>query len=165
MILASLLALAFREAIRDLLVDPALRIFLFLDALPQGLVWIAAVAILAILAWHGFRWPRVPRERASPKGRKEGLDFLELTGILRRARFSPWARRHLRMRLARLAVALRCEHERINPDMAWAELRENRWPPEPLVRAFFQGTENTSFWDALAHVIQALERYAQGGEW
>ncbi len=151
--------------IRDLLVDPALRIFLFLDALPQGLLWLVAVAILAVFAWYGFRWPRGPREKATPKGRREGSDFLELAGILRRARFSPWARRYLRTRLARLAVALRCEHERISPDKAWAELHQGRWPPDPLVRAFLQGTENTGFWEALAHVVQALERYAQGGEW
>lgn len=145
--------------------DPALRIFLFLDALPQGLVWGLAVAMLALLAWRAFRWPKLPRRRATANSSKDGSDAVELAGLLRRARFSPWARRYVRARLARLAVALRCEQEKIDPEQAWNDLRQGAWPPDPRARAFFLGEEETSFGKALTHVVEALERYAAGGGW
>ncbi len=145
--------------------DPALRVFLFLDALPQGLVWAAAVVLLALLAGRAFRWPKLPGKANATGWANRFPNTLELTGLLGRARFSPWARRYVRTRLARLAVALRVEQERIPPDQAWSELRQGSWPPDPRVRAFFRGEEDTSFWTALTQVVEALERYAAGGGW
>lgn len=152
-------------AIHDLFVDPALRIFLFLDALPQGLVWGGVLAILALLAWLKFRWPEVPKQKTSGKGAEDIAGVAELAVLLKRARFSPWARQRLRARLMHLAVALRCEQEKICPDKAWADIKQGHWPKSSVARAFFRGEEKTSFSQALTRVVEELERYAGGGEW
>lgn len=145
--------------------DPALRVFLLLDALPQGLVWLLALGVLGLLAWRRFRWPRAPSRPAAGKEQAKEVGAEELVGTLRRARFSPWARRHLRSRLARLAVALRCEREGVSPAEAWADLHQGRWPPDPRVRAFLRGEDAQNFFEDLAHALEALERYALGGGW
>lgn len=155
--------MALPEVVRDLLVSPLLRIFLFLDALPQLGVWLGAVGLFVLLVWRGMRAAAPPRGAPPPAPRERG-PAEELQALLRRARYSPWARRAVRTRLARVAVALRCEREKIRPAEAWAQLHQGVWPRDPRLRAFLQGTDPTKFPEALAEAVAALERYAQGGE-
>lgn len=159
-----LLFLSLPGVVRDILVDPALRVFLILDALPQGLVWLLVLFLLAFLALKFFR---IFGARAPRKDKKEPSSpfFLrDLVFLLRRARYSPWARRALRSRLARIAVALRTEREPISPDQAWEEIRSGCWPKDPVLSRFLRGEGSENFLHELEEALDSLYRYAKGGE-
>lgn len=160
----SLVLLAVRDVVRDLILDPALRVFLFLEALPRVLVWLLAVGLFVVFAWRLFSWPSSPRAQRAGKQRGANSSLAELVGLIRRSRFSPWARRALRARLARVALALRCERERISPQEAWEDFTHGRWPEHPRVAAFLQGKDTGPFEQGLRETVEALERYAAGGE-
>lgn len=159
------LFLSFPPLIRDLLVDPALRLFLLLDALPQGLMWLLAVVVLAFLSLRLFWFsPREPRTREKRKPAAEVSPVLELALLLRKASYSPWARRALRYRLASILVALRTEREPIPANQVWEELRSGRWPGENAMGRFLRGQDARDFRASLKQALDELARYAEGGE-
>lgn len=159
------LFVSFPEGVRDLLVDPALRLFLILNALPQGLVWISAVVLLALLGLRLFWFfPREPRTRESRGDALEAHPARELVLLLRRASYSPWARRALRYRLAAILVALRTEREPIPANQVWEELRSGRWPGDNVLGRFVQGQDSRDFRASLNQALDELSRYAEGGE-
>ncbi len=156
--------LSLPDVVRDFLVDPALRIFLILDSLPQGVVWLLALLVLFFLALKFFRifGPEAPRKEK--KELSSTLFLRDLVFLLRRARYSPWARRAVRWRLARIAVALRTERELVSPDQVWEEIRDGRWPKDPVVSGFLRGEGGGNFLKELEKALDSLYRYAQGGE-
>jgi hypothetical protein len=162
--LFSLLFLSLPDVVRDVLVDPALRVFLILDALPQGLVWLLVLLVLGFLALKFFRVFGAGAPRNEKPGASSSLFLRDLVSLLRRSRYSPWARRAVRWRLARIAVALRMERELISPDRAWEEIREGRWPKDPVLSAFLRGEGGGNFLRELEEALDSLYRYAQGGE-
>ncbi|MGQ9699605.1 MAG: hypothetical protein ACUVQS_00795 [Candidatus Bipolaricaulaceae bacterium] len=158
--------MSFPPLIRDLLVDPALRLFLLLNALPQGLVWLLAVVLLALLSLRLFWFsPREPRTREKKRGAaSEVSPVRELALLLRRASYSPWARRALRYRLASILVALRTEREPIPANQVWEELRSGRWPGENAMGRFLRGQDAQDFRASLKQALDELSRYAEGGK-
>lgn len=144
--------------------DPALRFFLILNAFPQGVVWGILVGILVVLSLGRVR--RLPKNRAIPRRQKVRVPSpaRDLVGLLRRSRYSPWARRALRHRLARLAVTLRTERELISPDQGWQELWSGRWPEEGALARVLRGEESSDFLSSLAAALEELSSYTQGGD-
>jgi len=159
-----LLFLSLPDVVRDVIVDPALRIFLILDALPQGLVWLLVLFLLGFLALKFFRVFGARTQRKEKKGLSSPLFLRDLVFLLRRARYSPWARRAVRSRLARIAVALRTEREPISPDRAWEEIRSGHWPKDPVLSRFLRGEGGENFLQELERALDSLYRYAKGGE-
>ncbi len=159
------LFLSFPHWIRDLLVDPALRLFLFLDSLPQGLVWVLVLVVVAFLGLRMLQFfPNEPRSKARKGRTPEVLPGRELVVLLRRVSYSPWARRALRHRLARILVALRTEREPVSASQIWQELRSGRWPGDNALGRFLRGEEAPDFQTALTKALDELWRYAEGGE-
>ncbi|MBC7317923.1 hypothetical protein H5T57_01530 [Candidatus Bipolaricaulota bacterium] len=163
-LLFSAVLMSFPALVRDLLVDPALRLFLILDSFPQGIVWIVAVAALGFLSFQVLRlWPKEQAKKA--KGKEVRISGAkELLLLLRRAKYSPWARRALRRRLARIFVAIRTERERIPSDQAWQELWAGIHPGDCALGRFLRGAEEEDFQNALRAALDELHHYAQGGE-
>ncbi|MBC7222154.1 hypothetical protein H5T56_04140 [Candidatus Bipolaricaulota bacterium] len=83
---------------------------------------------------------------------------------MRRARYSPWARRALRSHLARILIALRTERELISPDQVWQELWSGRWPRDCALGRFLRGEDTKDFMSSLKEALEELFLYAQGGE-
>lgn len=138
-----------------------MRIFLFLDSLPQGLVWIFAVLVLVFLSMRLFRLPK--EEKRPRKKREPSFPARELVLLLRRARYSPWARHQVRHRLVRILIALRTERELIPPERAWQELWSGRWPGDNVLGRFLRGEDHGDFLAALGEALEELTRYAEGG--
>lgn len=160
----SLVFLAFPAFVRVFLVDPALQLFLLLDALPQGILW---TLLLLLLSFLGLRLIRRLSRARPPQPKKttpEVSRARELSALLRRTRYSPWAKRALRQRVARLAVSLRVGRERLSPSQAWQELQSGRWPGDGALGRFLRGEDSPDFLSSLGQALDELERYAQGGE-
>lgn len=152
------------DMVRDFLVDPALRVFLILDSLPQGLVWLLVLLVLSFLALKFFHVFRAEAPQKEKRGSPPSLFLRDLVFLLRRARYSPWARRAVRWRLARIAVALRTERELVSPDQVWEEIRDGRWPKDPVLSGFLRGEGRGNFLKELEEALDSLYRYAEGGE-
>lgn len=160
----SFLFLSFPDLVRDFLVDPALRVFLILDSFPQGVVWIFVVGILLFLSLQLMRqWPRERRRVARPEKTRSSR-ARELLLLLRRAQYSPWARRALRHRLARILVALRTERELVSSQQAWEELWAGKWPGNCALGRFLRGEDARDFMSSIKDALEELFRYAQGGD-
>ena len=159
-----LLFVSLPEVVRDILVDPALRVFLILDSLPQGLVWLLALLVLSFLALKFFRVFGSEAPRKEKPGPSSSLFLRDLVFLLRRARYSPWARRAVRSRLARIAVALRTERELVSPEKVWEEILNGRWPKDPVLSNFLRGEGSGNFFKELEEALDSLYRYAKGGE-
>lgn len=148
--------------VRDFLVDPALRLFLILDSFPQTVVWLLVLGVLVFGALRFFHiWSREPIRRRKAEQRIPAT--WEVLLLVRRSRYSPWARRTLRQRLSRIAVAIRTEREPVTPEQAWQDLWSRRWPRDGALARFLHGEDNGDFEDSLSKAVDELLRYAQGG--
>lgn len=140
-----------------------MRLFLILDSFPQTILWLFFVGVFAFFALRLLsRWPK-GKTRAQ-KGHPRPSVAQELALLLRRAQYSPWARRALRHRLARIFVALRVERERIAPEKAWQELWDGIRPGGCALGRFLRGEDSKDFGSSLMEALNDLQRYAQGGE-
>ncbi|MCR4392586.1 MAG: hypothetical protein NUV94_07515 [Candidatus Acetothermia bacterium] len=171
--LGALFAFPFRSLIAGLVVAPLIRLWWLVDAVPQGLVWVVLVGGVAVLVARmlmpGAGRRRPPGRAPAPSSRPSQL--AELVQLIRRADASPWARRRLAARLSRTAVALRARRAGIPPGQAWQEIRADRWPARPELRAALHPEDawRTRFphrgWrHVLARAVDALWGYAKGGD-
>ncbi|MGB9757498.1 MAG: hypothetical protein ACP5LJ_06160 [Candidatus Bipolaricaulaceae bacterium] len=155
--------LIFPDFLRDFFVDPAMRLFLILDAFPQAILWLLFVGLFAFFAFRFLSpWPK--EEAKVQKRRPRPSTAQELALLLQRARYSPWARRALRHRLARIFVNLRVEKERIAPEEAWQDLWDGTYPGDCALGRFLRGDGHQDFEISLKEALRDLQRYAQGGE-
>ncbi len=140
-----------------------MRLFLILDSFPQAILWLCFVGFFAFSAFRLLsRWPK--GEVRVQKRRPRSSAAQELALLLRRAQYSPWARRALRHRLARIFVNLRVEKERIAPDEAWQDLWNGTYPGDCALGRFLRGQDHKDFESSLKEALKDLQRYAQGGQ-
>ncbi|MBC7093665.1 hypothetical protein H5T53_06645 [Candidatus Bipolaricaulota bacterium] len=170
--LGALFAFPFRGLIAGLVVAPLIRLGWLVDAVPQGLVWLVLVGGVAVLVARMLMpvaGRRPPGRAPAPSSRPSQL--AELAQLIRRADASPWARRRLAARLSRTAVALRARREGVPPRQAWQEIRADRWPARPELRAALHPEDAWRTWfprrgwrHILARAVDALWWYAKGGD-
>ncbi|MBC7097951.1 hypothetical protein H5T52_02360 [Candidatus Bipolaricaulota bacterium] len=168
--IAAGLAFGFRGLLRELVVAPLVRLWWLMDSLPQGLVWLVAVAVGALAGLRALgSMPRAERPRPQ-EPRPPDSQLIELVRLIRRAEYSPAARRELARRLARTAVGIRARREGVPPRQAWADLRAGRWPQEEelllvLVPPRFPWPARTgqNYLESLSRAVELLSLKARGG--
>lgn len=143
----------------------------FFDSLPQDVVWLLLVVVLAILSLRVAGRGQQAREARPQAGGSTTSDLAELVELVRRAEVSPLARWKLGRRLAQVAVALRVRREAIVPRQAWDDLEDGRWPTKPELLAVLRPghgwrlpMRSADYPRKLRAAVDALWHYAQGGE-
>jgi len=164
--IAALLAGAGGGAFARALATEAIRVWWYIDAVPDVVLWI--VVVVAGLWW--VVRPRRPAERQVAEGARatrtsvQGVD--RLAGNIRAARRSTGAQRLVGERVGRLAVLLRSANEGVPLELAMSEVHEGRWPrDERLVRvlrpARFAGLRR-HYLAELETALEVLESMAKG---
>ncbi|MFB6286962.1 MAG: hypothetical protein ABEK03_10365 [Candidatus Bipolaricaulia bacterium] len=166
-------ALVFGGALRDALIVPLLYLYwyvrLFVEALPQWLLWTLFV-ILAV-ALTSRTWYRTIKSQAEPHGRRSEIEMGEVAGLAERVRLSTrggYFHRRLRQRLRELVSSVLATRQRRSPERVQAELR--RHPDElpdairplftdepPRPRLSFRLLRSSDI-DTLAQAIDWLDR-------
>jgi len=166
----ALTVLLVAQGVAGLLLDLILRVWWFIDGLPQGFVWGAVFSVLAVVVGVGLLRRSRGTAPAGARGSHRPTEFAELVGLLRRAERSAGARRVVARRLTRLAWALRTHLEPVNEDQAWADLDQGKWPRHPDVvcalspaRGTVAGPRQPGYVETVERAVQVLGEYAKGG--
>ncbi len=164
--MAALLAGAGGGALGRALAAEAIRVWWYIDAVPDVVLWI--VVVLAGLWW--VVRPRRPAERQAAAGantRKssgQGVDLL--AWHIRAARRSPGAQRLVGERLARLAVLFRSANEGVPLEVGMNDVREGRWPRDERLTRVLRPARSAgfrrSYLDDVRVALEVLERMAEG---
>jgi len=165
---------AFREELRLLIVVPFLQAYyvvrFYLDRLPQLLLWLVPLCVLAVLTVRAVLRPvHVPRRRRrwiDPPWR-EG-ELLVLGRRIHTARISRFGRMRVSRRAAGIAMRLIASHRGASLEEARASLRRKDWCDDKAVASFLQPHahsgrlgEGKDFQRRLDRVVSYLEQYHQ----
>ena len=175
LIAAGVLALALQGPMAALLTEPLVRLWWFIDSLPQRLMW-GALALLGLLVTfllgRGPRRERPGSELESPPRRSPSQTQIDhLARLIRLAETSPWAREALGRYLRERAAGLRALREGIDLEEAREEIHQGRWPTDPrlaeVLRPEREGRDRHYDYDydyaaKLVYVLDFLECYAKG---
>jgi hypothetical protein len=141
LLLLGLLALVLTGAMQELVVIPLLYLLwlmrVLFESIPQVVLWIGFLAIVAIVAWRSLAMPRpmpVVRQPA-PSSRAPVAGW---AAIFERATHDDYARQMLAQRLGQLAFELQANGERPRSESIWQRLHDESLDFPPDVRAYFQ---------------------------
>jgi len=136
------LAVIFRDFVRQAIVNPLAQLVwtagLFLDSLPQALIWIVLLLIVTILAVGSAlarppgRWKRVAPE-ATRRGQVEAL--ARRIELARRSYYFRW---HLAQRLHDLAIEAVAARQRLSHDEARQQLHDGALDVPRAVRDYLR---------------------------
>jgi hypothetical protein len=141
LLLLGLLALVLTGAMQELVVIPLLYLFwlmrVLFESIPQVVLWIGFLVIVAIVAWRSLAGPRpVPLARQpAPSSRAPVAGWAT---IFERATHDDYARQMLAQRLGQLAFELQANQERPLSESIWQHLHDESLDFPPDVRAYFQ---------------------------
>ncbi len=135
-------ALVFGGALRDALIVPLLYLYwyvrLFVEALPQWLLW-ALFVVLAVALTSGS-WYRTIKRQAEPRRRRSEVEMGEVAALADRFRLATrggYFHRRLRQRLRELVSSVLAARERRSPEWVQEELRGNPDELPDAVRPLF----------------------------
>ncbi|MBE0430935.1 MAG: hypothetical protein IBX67_03810 [Dehalococcoidia bacterium] len=166
---AVLLVLALRGPVLALLGEPLVQLWRLVNSVPQQFIWGLLAVLGFIVAFSLGRGPRRERREPAPLYSHSRTQIERLTQLILLGETSLWARDVLGRRLRGTAAGLCALREGIDLDQAREEVRVGRWPGHPRVAAVLppesklEAINNQGYADALAHALNALERYARGG--
>ncbi len=130
-------AVAFGGVLRDALIVPLLYVYwyarLFVEAMPQGLLW--GVFVVLALALLAAPWLRLIKDQPASRRRRTEVPMGEVAALAERFELSirgGYFHRRLRQRLRDLAGSVLASRQRRSPDRVRAELRQH---PDPLPEA------------------------------
>lgn len=147
--------------------DPLTRLWLWVDAIPEHLIWstLAIVGFVIVLKFPQRTQRQLMPPRVTPPRHETQVE--RLAKLIDLGETSAWARDMLRWRLVEMAACLRSLREGIELDQARKELDAGQWPTPQVAAALQRGREvdgskNEGYRNELALALDAIERYAQG---
>lgn len=163
-ILAVILTLIFGDLVGELFVEPFLFLILlvqlYLASLPQLLIWLIFVAVLAVAAFFSVRKLAAKPHRQKIAAERKGETETKMGPVEELAWRIEWAsrgeyfERKIRQRLTDLAVEFISEEEGKTLAQARKRLKEGRWPQpqQEEIRKFFAKDlkgRSLPFWEYL----------------
>jgi hypothetical protein len=141
LLLVALLALLLSGLVRELLVIPLLYLLFLMrvifESIPQAVIWIGFLVIMAIVAWNSLAEPRpMPLAHQPPPASRAPV--ATWAAIFERAARDDYARQVLAQRLGQLAFDLLASQEQLPSQSLWQRLHDPSLDIPPEIQAYFQ---------------------------
>ncbi len=168
-VLVALLALLLSGLVRELIVIPLLHLLwlmrVLFESIPQVVIWVGVLVLLAIMAWNSLSRPR-PGPFARPTAAAASrAPVAAWAANFERAARDDYARQLLAQRLGQLAFDLLASQDRQSDQTIWELLRDPALDIPPEVRAYFQAGIRMqrplpTLWERLRAWFTKPERFA-----
>jgi hypothetical protein len=141
LLLIGVLALALSGGVRELVVIPLLYLLwlmrVLFESLPQAVVWVGFLALMAIVAWRSLARPSPAPQLRQPASTNRA-PVAAWAALFERATQDDYARQRLAQRLGQLAFESLDEQAQPSARSLWQYLNDEAADIPPDVRAYFQ---------------------------